>query len=245
MKRIASCLLAVTLLLAGQSLYAQVHTGLGVTVGLDGVGPEIDLSINPNIDIRGGFAWMPGFKYSKAFSIDNDSPRIQGNVTAVGQLHLSSGKLLFDYYPSADGGFHITAGIYGSSPDVLLFYNQDPLPTDRSNWGTTSISVGSLKAGIDSEGYMRASARVNAIRPYLGVGFGRNVSPDKAVGFSFDLGAMYWGTPQLSAVDHKGARSYEKFSSSLVDNRDNGILDTISKFSIFPMLKFNLFIRLF
>ena len=40
--------------------------------------------------------------------------------------------------------------------------------------------------------------RVAKLRPYFGIGFGRSV-PRKRVGFQFDVGVWYHGTPELSS----------------------------------------------
>ena len=256
MKKLVLGLVTLSAMLFAQLASAQVHMGLGVTVGTDGVGPELGLSIGKSVIIRGGYAYMPGFSYAKEFDVDSDSPKIQGPVWVVGKLNMSSGKFLVDFYPG-ESGFHITAGSYFASPDLILATGAgdkaltQPIPTAESNWGTTSVTGGSdelgyVKAAIKDNGQIDASVRCNIARPYLGIGFGRLIKPESRVGFSFDLGAMYLGSLVVSGVDHRGERTSLPPSSALAENKDGGILDIVAKIPpVYPVLKFNVFVRLF
>lgn len=58
------------------------------------------------------------------------------------------------------------------------------------------------------DGTVRADAYVNAVRPYLGIGYGGYIDKAKRLNVSFDCGAMFWGG-KPSVITYERKVSYE------------------------------------
>ena len=178
------------------------HLSAGIGVGTDGL-PSFDVAVpcTNYLGIRVGYGIVPKFKYKKEFDY-----KYKGNdYTAKGEFktHLGAFKMLFDVYPAPkSSSFHVTAGFYIGSGDALTLKNvTSPLPGILPvDYGTGTISLGdpSLKKmiGTDPEGNVKGRVKVNSFRPYLGIGFGRDI-PKKLCSVNFDLGVQFWGKPKL------------------------------------------------
>lgn len=74
--------------------------------------------------------------------------------------------------------------------------------------GKLGVHVGDYKDGTpymmmpDKDGTVRAKAKVNRFRPYLGFGYGGALSPDGKWQASFDAGVQFWGgAPKVTTHD--------------------------------------------
>ncbi len=179
------------------------HMSLGAGFGTDGVTVELNTSIGRYVHLRAG--------YGKAFGIINGKisnipvPLHPGNpdrgsvtVPMKLQLGMNEGHLLFNIHPG-DCAFHFTVGTYLGNASFLngtLSY----LPAD---YNTAGINVdgylvkaqdGVLKGALYAPGFGKGAF---AVKPYLGIGFGRVVRENRRMSFSIDLGAQYLGKPTL------------------------------------------------
>ena len=100
------------------------------------------------------------------------------------------------------------------------------------------LTVGDYQLTPDINGNVRATLKSNNFKPYVGLGFGRAV-PKKRIGFKFDLGAMFWGSPEV--IDHNGV----SLTKQNWDGKDGGAFKTISKIKVYPVLNFRLCGRIF
>ena len=56
--------------------------------------------------------------------------------------------------------------------------------------------IGDHIVGFDADGYAKGCIKVNAFRPYIGIGIGRSV-PRNRFGVSGELGVQFWGKPKV------------------------------------------------
>lgn len=103
---------------------------------------------------------------------------------------------------------------------------------------------GSLRYNIDETTYglgdrceVDAAIKIQKIKPYFGIGFGRAI-PNKRVGFQFEIGAWYHGTPEILSTNELD-KYYED-----ADGFD-GIGDIMSKVQVYPQVTFRLTGRIF
>ena len=116
---------------------------------------------------------------------------------------------------------------------------------DRCSKDKISIST-------DPKGFVNADIKVGVVRPYVGIGFGRAVNPDNRVRVTFDMGVLITGGFKVQSYSYlrnpKGDPSVLT-SAALIDDEghqiDNGWIDKICGFPIMPMMKLNVFFRLF
>ena len=113
--------------------------------------------------------------------------------------------------------------------------NNEKFGTSYENIG---IKLGDYLLTPDANGNVKATLNAKKFKPYVGLGFGRAI-PNKRVNFKFDLGAMFWGTPDV--VDHNGV----SLSKQDWDGKDGGAFRIISKVKVYPVLNFRIAGRIF
>ena len=72
--------------------------------------------------------------------------------------------------------------------------------------------------------------------PYVGIGLGRAV-PKGRLGFQFDAGVQFWGTPKVY-ID--GANGKEQLTEEDTNGDDGGAIKTLSKITVYPCISFRL-----
>lgn len=259
MKRISALIAIVTLMAAPSAMAQEVnnygyfdHLGAGVSVGLDGIGVDLAAPIGNYFQLRAGVSFMPSikvfdtditYKYGK---INPDTGRKPEATVGVDfkALGWTNGKLLFDYYPSIKNDFRITAGLFIGSSAIIKAYNTDPIKSDGEG-----IEVGNVPLQAEN-GNAKIHLRTNAIKPYVGIGYGRDV-PRSRVNFGADLGVMIWGKPGLSAWGKNadtGKPEWVDFDKDDLDNKDfTENYDKYEKYlwPVYPVLSIRVGFRLF
>lgn len=175
-------------------------------------------------------------------------------------------SLLFDWYPVVGSPFHVTAGALMGASTMFQVTNTTALP---SSYHTNGIdyyvkgdkSTSPTKLYTDPEGVYVGDLRRNAVRPFIGIGFGSPLA-GKTVGFTFDIGVEYTGGVNLytdpsasgnSNLDFrldsdgiqemfydmrggKKSKSYDKFIP---------YVDKLHDLPILPVLRLNIFFASF
>ena len=181
------------------------------------------------------------------------------DIPIEGKLNLVNGKLMFNAYPFPKSSFHVTVGAYFGSSDIIEVENTKPGQLSPINEANAMIREANAKAdqipnytiqkeiGLelddyllqpDPEGNASASLKVNGFKPYVGLGVGRAVPGRTRLNFKFDIGAMFWGSPDI--VDHNG----HSLMSGLESEAGGGIR-FIRKLKVYPVLNFRLSGRIF
>ena len=225
------------------------HASLSVGVGTTGITADLALPITPYVAVRGGADIFP-LKYSTDLNIEYRNAVAQAalpeTVAVTGKLAMTSGHLLFDFFPSNQSSFHITAGAYLGSDKVAEVYNKE----DGALAAVTAynrVVPNNQKAGYtlgdyfltpDENGNVNGSVTVAKFRPYVGIGFGRPVPTKSRVACNFDLGVQFWGKPDVLCQG-------QKLEEEHLNGDDGGIVRTVSKLSVWPVLNLRLAVRLF
>lgn len=239
------------------------HLAVGPTIGFDGLGIELATTITPYLQLRLGASievppsiTIQGKNISALpETIDiNDDQRPFRNVASIkGSFNggLPSGKLLLDVYPGKNTGFHFTLGVLYCQPQLLgldVDLSKTLKPEEYASY-YIQLQEGNLDSRISSDknGHIHAAIVSNVIRPYVGLGFGRQIRPDSRVSVSFDLGAVYTGGLKVASYDYtlKEEGRQVLITSEMIDNQDKGVIDILSKVPVLPMMKLNVMIRIF
>lgn len=242
MKRAVLAFLLLSVALGVRAQRAEgPHLSAGIAVGTTGLGVEASVLLPREIGFRAGFNWLKA-GVSLPVKLPED---FGGDGTAIGfkaQLNLNHGYVLADIYPLADSGFHLTGGVWAGSSVLARIYNTGPLPEALNS------------IGIDVDGYsvhavdgnLSAELRVNAVKPYLGFGFGRPRS-DRHWNVAFDAGILWWGNPGVFAVGYDlfDEAKEVQLTSAAVDNMDKGILDKVGRVMVYPVLRCTVYYRIF
>lgn len=205
--------------------------------------------------------------------------QIPEKMDIEGKLDNTVGHILLDIHPFKTS-FRVTLGAYFGKDQIIDVYNtEEGFMKPINEWNNAVLnpdpSYAALIAGQkllggklgsytfaanpDGDGNVKAYAKVNSFRPYLGIGFGRAV-PKGRVGCQFDLGVQFWGKPEVYApVYGDPTKNYKeinpdnsknKFETIKIDGDDAGddagkVLKTVSKISVYPVLNFRLVGRIF
>ena len=177
-------LLLVATMLLCSTTYAQTPSeggafenfGASLKAGvMNGVGVDFSTALHPNIKARVGFNYL-GYDAANVIDVSGDEELKQG------KLSFANANLLFDYYPMLNGVFHITAGAYIGTNNVVI-----------EGKGFDPFSLNDYVVIPDANGYFKSTVKFGgAVKPYLGIGLGRTI-PNKSVGFKFELGVVYQG----------------------------------------------------
>lgn len=237
---------------------AQVfnHLSIGVGTGLDGTGIEVASTLGEHFQIRAGYntAFGIGYTINNAFSVPVHPGVENGAKQAVPLkvcLGRNDGKLIFNYYPSAKKKFYIAAGFYLGEGTFAKGIAMN-LPSDYNTMGFEAGDY-AVKA-FDSKIEMQAraygfSAAPFAVKPYLGVGWGRPFNEDKRVTFAFDLGVQYQGKVALYAMGESVTGRKEMVdvsNSAFIKEMMGGDLEKYGKYAMFwPTLSFHVYVKLF
>lgn len=243
------------------------HLSVALNVGTTGIGADVSMPCTRFLDFEAGFTIMPKIKYSTDIHTNVSSyvdannkylriPTDLDNIPIQGKLNMVNGKFLINVYPFLHSNFHVTAGAYFGKGDIVEVYNtqegQLGLVNDINkeidkanqtipglNQPNIGLEIGDYLLTPDAAGNAKATLHTNGFKPYVGIGFGRGCPKSKRVGFKFDMGALFWGTPEV--VDHNGV----SLSKQDWDGKDGGAFRIISKFKVYPVLNFRLCGRIF
>ncbi|MCD8288986.1 MAG: hypothetical protein LUC26_03615 [Prevotella sp.] len=222
------------------------HLAAGITVGTPGIGADVAAPIGNYVQVRAGFATFPQIKYSTSLDVyvpeeaTTVGYNIPGEVEVEGKTGFTNGKILVDVFPFKRSSFHVTAGAYFGGSTVVKVGNKvdgalSEINRYNANEGINDpigLELGDYLITPDADGNINAKIKTNAFKPYLGLGMGRAV-PKKRVGFMFELGCQFWGSPKVYC-------NGERLEEDKVGESDGGIIKTLSKIKVYPVMNFRL-----
>ena len=180
-KMAAGCL-ALNAVLASVSAQA-VDFSLYGQAGLFGLGGGVGVAFNDMVQARVGYG-----AYSFSFDdVEVDSGDDEGELVFDADLDWGAATALIDFYPFS-GAFHLTAGLALNNNSIDL--------KGKPSGGVYNINGNDYSA--DELGSLKGEADWGGTAPYVGIGWGRNVSKDGHFSFNFDLGVMFTGKPDVS-----------------------------------------------
>lgn len=251
MKRLlTSLLVAICAICATTPANAQVkdmlgianHVGVTLGVGTTGIGIEAATPITPFVQARLGVHIMPGIN----FHVDSDvtlngsyngtSGYYDSEIQLDGSLKRVQGSLIFNVYPLGNKfPLFIAVGGYFGGRDMIKINGYCPDARGLGNY----VEVGDYQLPLDENGYAKGALRVNAFRPYIGIGTGRPC-PVGRVNFMWELGVQFQGKPYVWDEVNK-----QKVDMSLVEESDDTFQKIMDHFTVYPVLKFTISGRIF
>lgn len=197
---------------------------LGLSASTNGPGANVAIALNKRLAFRLGYEYLD-YK-ANAFNYD------QGDVSFSAVPTIKTGGL------SAIIDFYIFKGLYIAGGAV--FHKFNPSAIIKSN---DPLTIGSIEYYPDELGNITIAIKgQNKTAPYLGVGFGRNISRDKKFCMSFELGAYHMGSYVL---DVNGTKFFEgNNNNESIDNLNN-VLKDISWSGLYPVIKIGLSYKFF
>jgi len=215
------CVIPITYLSAqGTEAFSSIGASLSATT----TGFELELAtpLHEKLLVRGGISFFP-YNFDETINVRKVNDLNLPTTTPIdmdGEIRLLNGKVLLDFYPSEQTAFSLSAGLYFGKKNLVRI---EGLSNENVYWGENEL--------ISENGRVKAYIETNNIKPYIGIGFG-NAVPQKRVGFRFELGAMFHGTPTLYNSEGK------KLSN--VNINDTDVIKTINKIKVYPVVAFRL-----
>ncbi len=193
---------------------------------------------------------------------DGSRWQVANEYAVQGKMSFTNGKFLIDFFPFKATGFpfFVTVGAYFGGTNIVSVYNKDDGALNIVNKANDVIAeynkvpgvtrVNSISAtvgeytnlGPDGQGNVKFDVKVGGFKPYVGIGFGRPFPRKKRIGFSAEIGCMFWKTP---TVTFTGNDTFD-IDRKKAGKEDVGkAIDIISKFSVWPCINFRLTGKIF
>ena len=217
MRKILLSLMA-SLLILTPSAYAK-GPSIGIRAGTLGLGVEIEKPITRSIGARIGGNY---FTYHYSGTEDN----IDYNF----DLDLQSVTAILDWHPF-DGSFRMSVGI-------LLNGNE----LEATARGAATYEIGDSTYSSSNVGTLKGEIDFNDIAPYLGIGFDTSFGKERGWGFTFEIGILYQGSPEVDLSADGPIASNPTFQQDLAKEEER-LEDELDGFEYYPVIAVGLLYR--
>jgi hypothetical protein len=210
-------------LTAGASFCEAKDFAVGLKASTLGVGVEGEYAPNQFLGVRLGVNYF-------TYDFDDDVRNINYDF----DLNLRSISALLDWHPFPFlGEFRISGG---------LLYNRNELEAiGRPRTGDVFI-IGDNVFAADQVGTLRGDIEFNEIAPYLGVGWDSSFGKDHALGFVFELGALFQGSPDVRLAADGPVSGDATFQRELERERQE-LQDDVDDFKVYPVVSLGVVYR--
>ena len=229
------------------------HVGANLSVGTEGISIGVATPITNYLEVGMGVNFMVAIKPSgdvsfKGGSVDVPQPGGGTKHYQLDKLNIKGNfaRTTWDFKVSAypfgtKNDFFVAAGfsfggkkiatLEGHSDEVARIYQENP------TWqGTIDAVIDQYSIRIDRNGNADGDLRVNAFRPYLGLGYGRLV-PRGRVGLRAELGLQFMGHIKVYQNDNQ-LDVMESIKA------EDSLSKWVNKLAVYPVLKFMLTTRI-
>jgi len=218
------------------------HLSIGLNTGLTGAGIDVAMPVHKIVTVRAGISgWNIGDIKFKAINtaseitsmqmVEEDAIRRSQMVDEV-ELQVNPNfwnfYLLGEVHPFKNQPFYFSAGLFVGSQNFVHFRNtnegalgflydanqkvEDYNRLYRTNYPPIGLKFGDYIFTADENGNIDVRMKTNAVKPYIGVGFGQHLAKTHRVSLAVDAGLLFWGTPKFvlnngTEIDSSGRNS--------------------------------------
>lgn len=223
------------------------RVGVGIGVGTEGIGFDVAVPLTKYVQVRAGLNIFPNIKFHENTEIEyngdiTNGNTVNGDVRVDAKFGRTYGDLKFDCYPFGNSSsFFVTAGLSFGGADLLKVKgHSDEVVQYGAMAKEFGVNIGDYDIPFDENGDIKGGVKVNSVRPYLGLGFGRLI-PKKRVGFRFELGAQFQGKPKVYYLDNgKEIDALDKYKEDIDDNAKDDIAKVMDWLRVYPVMKFSI-----
>ena len=242
------------------------HLSVGINTGLSGSGIDVTMPVHRLMTVRAGYSGLHfgdiKFKTINNYNELTASELVEddaiGRAQMVDKIELAAKPnfwnvfLLAEIHPFNNESFHFTAGLYIGSKNFLHFrntnegalgflYDANNKISDYNHAFNTHFSPIGLKFGdyvftADENGNIEVMMKTNAVKPYLGIGFGKHIAQKHRISVAFDLGLIFWGTPKFILNNGKEIKA---------SGKEAGITQVFSWLKAWPNLQVKIAYKIF
>ena len=210
---------ALAALVAGAHVHAQVKLAVTADIGTTGAGLHVVVPMETYLNGRFG---MNYFKH--------DFDKRSGLVDYHLDGKLQTFDLLFDWYLRPQSTFRLTGGIMYNSTRFNA--------TGKPGVGGSFTFNGNTYATTDI-GTLEGDVSFRRAAPYLGIGWGNALSPNKRWNFSADLGAFYQGKATVNLIP-RGCATSTAVCGKLAQDvavEELRLTEEASDYKVYPVLR--------
>jgi hypothetical protein len=189
----------------------------GAKIGTLGIGIGGEYRLNESIGLGLGANY---FKYDFDFTAED--------IDYDGELNLASANLLAHYYPKK-GRFRLTGGLAFNGNEI-----------DAQSKGDTTYEIGDTTYTAAQIGTINGKIDFRTIAPYLGLGWGPSL--EKRWGFTFDVGVLFQGSPEVELAATGPISNDPAFLANLAEE-EQAVQDELEKFQYYPVIALGVYYR--
>ena len=186
------------------------HLSVGLNTGLTGAGIDVSMPVHKLVTVRAGISgWNIGDIKFKAINTASEITSMQmveedaiRRAQIVDKVELAANPNFWNFYllgevhPFKNQPFYFSAGLFVGSQNFVHFRNK----------------FGDYIFTADENGNIDVRMKTNAVKPYIGVGFGQHLAKTHRVSLAVDAGLLFWGTPKFvlnngTEIDSSGRNS--------------------------------------
>lgn len=218
------------------------HLSVGLNTGLTGAGIDVAMPVHKIVTVRAGISgWNIGDIKFKAINTASEIISMQmveedaiRRAQMVDKVELAVNPNFWNFYllgevhPFKNQPFYFSAGLFVGSQNFVHFRNtnegalgflydanqkvEDYNRLYRTNYPPIGLKFGDYIFTADENGNIDVRMKTNAVKPYIGVGFGQHLAKTHRVSLAVDAGLLFWGTPKFvlnngSEIDSSGRNS--------------------------------------
>lgn len=218
------------------------HLSIGLNTGLSGAGIDVAMPVHKIVTVRAGISgWNIGKINFKAINTASEIISMQmveedaiRRAQMVDKVELQVNPNFWNFYlmgevhPFKNQPFYFSAGLFVGSQNFVHFRNtnegaleflydanqkvEDYNRLYRTNYPPIGLKFGDYIFTADENGNIDVRMKTNAVKPYIGVGFGQHLAKTHRVSLAVDAGLLFWGTPKFvlnngTEIDSSGRNS--------------------------------------
>lgn len=237
----ALMLFATTTVCAQHKVKPFQHMSISVNAGTLGVGVQLAAPVNQYLSLRTGLMMLKytyDYDYKDVIEYDGGhygQYEYDLEIPMAAKANMVNGMLMADVFPFRNRRFHITGGFYMGTSDIIKV---------EAEYAGRPIEIGDVIIDPGVNGRAAAHLETKGFKPYVGLGFGSSVTKRKRVGFKFELGAMFHGSPKIVVTEGE-IINRDDIPGLDVNEKLSDFNEFLKDFNIYPVLNFQLNFRMF
>ena len=242
------------------------HLSVGLNTGLTGAGIDVAMPVHKLVTVRAGISgWNIGdikFKAINTATEINQMQMVEDDAVKRAQMvdkvelavkpNFWNFFILGEVHPFKNQPFYFSAGLFIGSKNFMHFRNtndgglgflyeanqkvEDYNRLFRTNYPPIGLKFGDYVFTADEKGNIDVRMKTNAIKPYLGIGFGQHFAKSHRFSLAVDAGLLFWGTPKFMLNNDTEIKS---------SGKNSGISGALSWLKAWPNLQMRVAYKIF
>jgi len=242
------------------------HLSVGLSMGLTGTGVDVVMPVHKVVNLRAGFSlWGVGDIKFKAINTATEitqaemvedeaikASKMVDKVELAAKPNFWNFFVLGEVHPFNNQPFYFSAGLFMGSKNFIHFRNtndgalgflhyanqlvEDYNQLFRTNYPPVGLKFGDYIFTADEHGNIDVRMKTNAVKPYIGIGFGQHIAKKHRVSLAVDAGLLFWGTPKFLLNNDTEIKS---------SGKNSGITGALSWLKAWPNLSVRVAYKIF